>query len=166
MKTIYLRYVTCIMFALFLSSCSSINRNIYLTRGYDLNNYNINVDLVGINKKQKTSLNSISYQEYWTNLKKRKSFTIKDLNFKANGKNNLLLAQNDPIWTAWGKNNSENLYILTNIQEASGDNSWKYKIPVESYLWFNFWSNKNLYIYISKNGISVNNGGDIYEIIK
>ena len=35
------------------------------------------------------------------------------------------------------------------------NDNWKMILPVESYSWFNFWDDRNTFIYISKSGVKL-----------
>jgi hypothetical protein len=155
---INLKTILLITAVLCLSACSSINRNIYISRSDSLIDQNININVIGANKKEIDDLKKISYEKYWLDKNIRRKFTGKNLFFASNSKDTKRLSKDDAIWEEWEKSNSEILYILSNTHEIS-DNSenWVKKIPIKHYSFFNFWSDRNLKINIEKNKISIQN---------
>ena len=143
-----------VVILLILPACSAINRNIYIVRDKSLVDSNINVDLFGADTKQKVLINKASYSDYWVGRYISSTPLIKKMYFKNNGRNSLLLSDKNTIWDRWDKNNAEALFIIVNTEESTVSSNWKKQLLMERYSWFNFWSEKDLKIIISKKRIT------------
>jgi hypothetical protein len=155
-KSYSLKILLLIITLLVFSSCSSINRNIYIVRDKSLLDTNLDVDLLATDDAKKSILlNNTSYSDYWTDNDIRKYFQIKEMYFKNNDRNILELSKKNKIWEKWNENDVKTLFIFANSAESMNGTNWKRKIPIERYSWFNFWSDKDLKITVSKEKISV-----------
>ena len=148
-----------LLIPIFLSSCSSINRNIYISRESNLNSYNLNVDLVGVSRRGEKSFTNVKYADYWTNQALREKFAIKEVFLRSNKKNKLLFSMKNPIWKTWGRDNSSHLFIVSNVDESLNGSNWKKEVRLAKYSWFNFWSDRDLYIKVTKDGINIKKTG-------
>jgi hypothetical protein len=148
-----LKYFNIIFASIIVLGCSSVNRDIYISRDKSLNNYNLNVDLVGVNKFHSVVLTNDSYPQYWIDQNNRNKLHVKEFYFKQSSINTQLLSKNDPVWSFWNGDKPDTLFILSNVEEVQNINNWRSKFILDNYSWFNFWSDRSLYLIVTKKGI-------------
>jgi hypothetical protein len=148
--------VILIMVALVLSSCS-YKRDILLKLDPSLRKNNIQVDLLGVNKRKLTELNNMSYATYW-NMYDKRGIDKFELEIKFSAYDDLLLkaiVKGDNIWEIWGHDEIEYVFIAADTPLLQQQLKWKASFALTRFSMFNFWSNRTVYIYINKNGLEL-----------
>ncbi|MCP4176291.1 MAG: hypothetical protein GY756_00825 [bacterium] len=145
----------------FFTSCS-INRNVYVDMQHSLVDKSVQLNLIGIDNYELNQAVGAGYNNFWRidgieNIYGTSKYVV---NFPAfSNETKKTLPSDNIIWSKWYHRNCNYLLVAVNLPYSNSKNiKWKDIILMESYSWYNFWSDRNLYISINENGILVRNG--------
>ena len=142
---------------LIISACST-RRDIQITLNQSLVKESIRIDFVGTSEVELNRLNEKTFEQYWNhNDLDAKNVVYVDFRpfedslFKQ-------VTPDNPIWTIWNDTNCEYIFIAVDMEyPGTPKGMWKSNVYLQSYSWYNFWSDRNLYIAINKDNLNISN---------
>jgi hypothetical protein len=141
-----------------LSSCYTISPNVLIKMDKNLNsNSNIQVDFLGCKSKDLKEIKKNGYTYYWNlNNYKYSNNITENLFYGPELPWKQVLLENNSVWEKWKHEGCEYLVIIANwpVYLPAAKKNWLYFMKFPEYYWFNFWSDKNIYLNINKYGIS------------
>jgi hypothetical protein len=140
-----------------LVSCS-INRNIEVSLAEPLMKESVQVDFLGIWSDQVSNYEEKTFDSYWEEeviLGNNDKAIIAFLPFEKSLMKKI--SPNDSIWRDWSRKDYDYMFVAVDLHYDKKNEAWKKIIKMESFSWFNFWSNRDLFIHISKKGLSIKN---------
>jgi len=141
---------------LFFTSCS-YKRTIMIKLDPSFHKQNIQVDLIGVNKQTLAILNDMSYEQYWDDYDKR-GVNKDEIELRFCGYDETLIKTvetNNNIWQIWDGDTITYIFIAVDAPFMEQKLVWKVFLPLTSYTFYNFWSNRKVYININKNGLKL-----------
>ncbi len=143
-----------------LTSCST-RRDILVNLDTSLNKESIQVDFVGASDATILVLNKSNYYQYWktAGLRKKYKGSEYEINFPPfSYVFDMTIDRSNHIWDTWDNLDSEYLFIAVDVPIKQSDKiEWKKAVYLQSYSWYNFWSDRNLYVYVNANGLTIKN---------
>lgn len=140
------------MLLLILGGCCSNRQNITV----NISNYywdkNVYVDVACLNDNLLDQYEECSKKDYWgIDSDLRNQLHSRNLVFNMYSPLKQTIAEDSSFW----EDHQADDYLALFTDISPKDPEWKMIIPLEHYSWFNFWSNKDIHVYISKDGIGL-----------
>ena len=137
---------------LLVGGCYSNRKNITVNISNYFWNKTVYVDVACMKNDLLDQYEICSKKEYWcVDSDLRNQLHSKNLIFNTFFPAKQVISEDAPLW----KFSSNDDYLAVFADFSATDVPWKMIIPLEYYSWFNFWDSRNIYIYISKDGMSL-----------
>jgi hypothetical protein len=147
-----IRYIVILFLLPLLTGCFSNRKNVTIEISNRFWNDTIHVDVACINDVMYRQYELCSKEEYWgMDSVLRIDLHTESFIFDINHPTKQKLSEDSLIWNYW--KNDDYLMILVDIPKSYIGVPWKIVIPLEFYSWFNFWDERDIFVYISDKGL-------------
>jgi hypothetical protein len=148
-----------LFFSLIIASSCTTRRDILIDLNKDLFNESVQVDFIGMTENDKVTFESYSFFQYWkfVGLKKRDHELETIINFLPFSYDfEKSISSKSSIWKEWSDKNCDYIFIAVDLPyNQTKKIVWKKIIYIQQYSWYNFWSNRDLYVYVDSEGLTL-----------
>ena len=140
---------------IFLFAGCSIRREIQIHLDKSLIAQSIQINFEGANKNSLRFAEQRLFAKYWNEQNIPNDNTLV-VNFLPTEKGaTIVINSNNPIWRLWERQDLQYLFVAVDTIETANSSEWRESVYLTSFSWYNFWTDRTLYVTINKDNLDV-----------